>query len=66
MNRIEKKVPSKTVADKLKTMTTTSGKIRYLASQGWSQGDTARFLGKRPQHVSNVLRTPVTTPTDKI
>ena len=66
MNRIEKKVPSSAVKAKLSTLVTTSGKIRYLASQGWSQGDTARFLGKRPQHVSNVLRTPVTTPTDKI
>lgn len=50
----------------LSGLNTWSGKIRYLHSLGWHNGRIARKLGKRPQHVSNVLRTPVTTPIDKV
>ena len=57
---------------KLKGFATKSAQIRYLSHLGLSQGDISRKLTKlhgkfvRPQHVSNVLRTPVTTPTEKI
>ncbi len=48
-------VPSTKVAKVLKSLTTTSAKIRYLDSQGWSRGDISRTLNKRYQHVRNVL-----------
>lgn len=35
--------------------TTVSGKIRALAAAGYSRADIARMLGKRYQHVRNVL-----------
>ncbi len=44
----------------------TSTKIRYLFSLGWAQGDIARKLGKRPQHVSNVLGQKVTKPLEQL
>lgn len=50
----------------LEGFSTTSGKIRYLHSLGMHNGAIARTLGKRPQHVSNVLRTPVKNPIDSI
>ncbi len=34
---------------------TVSGKIRYLDKQGYPRADIARALGKRYQHVKNVL-----------
>ena len=45
---------------------TVSGQIRALARRGWSRADIARALGKRYQHVRNVLeddkrRTPAVT-----
>ncbi len=56
---------------KIKSFNTKSAQIRYLNDRGYSNGDISRTLTKfhgklvRPQHVSNVLRTPVTTPTEK-
>lgn len=44
----------------------TSTKIRYLHSLSWSQGDIARKLNKRPQHISNVLGQKVTNPLENI
>lgn len=38
--------------DKIETV---SGKIRYLNKAGLSRADIARVLGKRYQHVRNVL-----------
>ena len=39
-----------------------SAQIRYLDSEGYSRSEIARALGKRYQHVRNVLITPVTKP----
>jgi hypothetical protein len=39
-------------------LTTTSARIRYLASIGISRSNIASFLGKRYQHVRNVLVQP--------
>jgi bifunctional DNA-binding transcriptional regulator/antitoxin component of YhaV-PrlF toxin-antitoxin module len=36
-------------------LTTVSDRIRALNAAGFSRGDIARFLGKRYQHVRNVL-----------
>ncbi len=44
---------------KINSLPTTSSKIRYLDSLGWSKGDISRFLEKRYQHVRNVLITPL-------
>lgn len=41
---------------------TTSARIRYLDSLEMSRGDISRYLGKRYQHIRNVLITPVTNP----
>jgi transposase-like protein len=38
---------------------TKSAVIRYLAGQGMSRGDIARFMGIRYQHVRNVLTQPL-------
>lgn len=39
-----------------------SAKIRLLNKEGFSNGQIAKFLNKRYQHVRNVLITPVTNP----
>jgi hypothetical protein len=39
-----------------------SGKIRRLNAEGFSNGQIAKFLDKRYQHVRNVLITPVKNP----
>lgn len=57
----EKKL-SKAQKTKLGKLPTTSARIRYLDSLGWSRGAIAKELGKRYQHVRNVLITPVKTP----
>ncbi len=36
-----------------------SFRIRYLNSLGWKRGRIAKFMGKRYQHVRNVLETPL-------
>ena len=38
---------------------TKSAKIRFLASQAFSRGSIADYLGIRYQHVRNVLETPL-------
>ena len=38
---------------------TVSGKIRFLDKEGFSRGDISRILGKRYQHVRNVLMPPL-------
>jgi bifunctional DNA-binding transcriptional regulator/antitoxin component of YhaV-PrlF toxin-antitoxin module len=38
--------------------TTVAGKIRALAAAGYARADIARLLGKRYQHVRNVLEEP--------
>ena len=56
------KTLSKDQSKSLDSCTTTSSRIRYLNSIGWSRSDIATKLNKRYQHVRNVLITPVTTP----
>lgn len=38
---------------------TVSAQIRYLNSEGFGRSAIAKFLGKRYQHVRNVLETPL-------
>ena len=59
MEKKEVKKVSSDVAKELESLETTSAKIRYLHAKGWERGDIARFLGKRYQHVRNVLITPL-------
>ena len=49
------KTTTKTHDKALTKIGTVSGKIRYLDSKGMSRGDIALYLGKRYQHVRNVL-----------
>ncbi len=51
---------TKSVNEKtLRSLPTTSARIRYLDSIGMSRGDIARKLNKRYQHIRNVLITPL-------
>ena len=43
----------------LNELPTTSARIRYLDSEGLSRSEIAKALGKRYQHVRNVLITPI-------
>ena len=52
----------KALDTKLAGLPTTSARIRYLDSEGWTRGQIAKKLNKRYQHVRNVLITPVTKP----
>lgn len=53
------KTPAMTkVVENLKEQTT-SAKIRGLNAAGFSRSEIAKFLGKRYQHVRNVLITPI-------
>jgi len=65
---MKKEIPTlkKELKAKLNSLSTTSGKIRYLHSEEFSQGDIKRILNIRHQHVNNVLRTEVKNPVDKI
>ena len=69
-NNIQKGLPkviavlNKEQDDHLNTLTSTSQKIRYLASQGFSSeknlySGIANKLGIRTQHVRNVLTQPL-------
>lgn len=51
---------TRTQKTKLDKLPTTSARIRYLDQLGWSRSAIAKQLGKRYQHVRNVLITPVT------
>lgn len=55
---------SKTQAKAIKDLTNVSAKIRYMAAQGFSTKENmysaiANYLGKRTQHVRNVLTQPL-------
>jgi len=63
MNKSQKGV-SKSEQTKLDSLSTTSGKIRYLNGLGWTRGDISRLLGIRYQWVRNVLVTPVKEPRE--
>jgi len=41
----------------------TSQIIKYLAAEGWDRADIARAMGKRYQHVRNVLTQKAKKPT---
>jgi hypothetical protein len=43
----------------LAELDTVSAKIRFLDSEGWTRSQIANKLGKRYQHVRNVLITPL-------
>ncbi len=57
---------SKAQKTKLATMTTTSGRIRYLNSLGWSRSEIKDELKIIYQFVRNVLKMSVKNPVDKI
>ena len=61
-NNQTQKTLSKDLEAKVNKLPTKSAKIRYLASQGWTRSQIAKFLGIRYQHVRNVLITPVKNP----
>ncbi len=46
---------NKTDESKISEIKTTSDRIRYLNSQGYTRMQIAKLLGKRYQHVRNVL-----------
>lgn len=46
-------------------MKTVSSKIRFLDGLGWTRSQIAKQLGKRYQHVRNVLITPIKVPAAK-
>jgi len=54
------KIPTD-IEEILNDFTTTSSKIRYLNSIGYTRSQIALKLNKRYQHVRNVLITPLTS-----
>lgn len=55
-------VPSKVTKsqqESLDKLSTTSSKIRFLDSQGYTRSEIAKILNKRYQHIRNVLITPL-------
>jgi len=56
------KVTKVTIQDELNKLPSTSAKIRFLDSKGYSRGRIAKELGIIYQHVRNVLITPVAKP----
>ena len=44
----------------INALSTVSARIRYLDNEGYSRSQIAAALGKRYQHVRNVLITPIT------
>lgn len=59
---IKKKVAptlNRNIQQKLNKLETVSSKIRFLDSEGYSRADIARILGKRYQHIKNVLDNPL-------
>ena len=65
-NQATKPKLSKVQATKLSSMTTKSGKIRYLHSLGWSRSEIKDKVGVIYQFVRGVLNTSVKNPVDKI
>jgi len=55
------KTPITTNEEHLNNCTTTSSKIRFLDSIGYTRSQIALKLNKRYQHVRNVLITPLTS-----
>lgn len=55
----EKKTLTKAMEKKMSELPTTSARIRYLHSEGFTRSQIATILGKRYQHVRNVLITPL-------
>lgn len=49
----------KKMTSTIKDLPTVSSKIRALNSEGYTRSEIATFLGKRYQHVRNVLVTPL-------
>ena len=47
------------ILEALKAIPTVSGQIRFLHAQGLKRGTIAKMLGKRYQHVRNVLIAPL-------
>lgn len=66
MTKANKKanVETNSIDAQLAEITTVSGQIRFLASQGMSRGDIAKKLNKRYQHVRNVLTQPLKKATN--
>lgn len=58
---VETKKPV-SVAEQLSKLPTTSARIRFLKEQGLTMYKISKILGIRPQHVRNVLITPVKNP----
>lgn len=50
---------TETQQEVLTGLTSTSAKIRWLASEGYKNGPISSLLGIRYQHVRNVLTTPL-------
>lgn len=57
MSKVKKVNEQNEVETKLKELTTTSSKVRYLDSIGWSRKQIKDKLNIRYQHVRNVLVT---------
>ncbi len=55
----KKQVQVNDIDTQLEAITSVSGKIRFLSSQGMTRGEIAKKLGKRYQHVRNVLTQPL-------
>lgn len=58
-SEMQKVTIKKIEKSKLVSFETVSAKIRYLDSRNYSKSEIARILGKRYQHVRNVLITPL-------
>jgi len=60
-NEADKDIKKPTTAQQkeLDSMTTISAKIRYLDKERFTRTQIANLLGKRYQHVRNVLETPL-------
>jgi hypothetical protein len=60
---VSKELDAKTPAERLEALQkdhkSISGVMRYLSSQGLETGTIAKYLGKRYQHVNNVLKQPL-------
>lgn len=61
-NARPKHQPTQVQAEMLKTLATTSDRIRYLSSEKLTTSQIKDVLGIRYQHVRNVLVTPVKNP----
>lgn len=64
-NKPVEKVPTQEQTKKLEGLTTISAKIRYLDTVSFTRSQIAKFLGKRYQHVRNVLETELKRPAKK-